>query len=258
MSLESEKIRHDLEEALRALSESRGDGLAHQIRPILFTNLDRGRVQHFTKGEPELIPAYVRRVADGFTEVNGYVHQLRSERSTEAWGVLFERMQTWAYNFFLRKNFAANYSTQEIAAECATDAAISLLNAHFPYDTDFDPWAHIIVQNTCRKFIHRALKKSAVPNENMVDLEENLVDPNELLMEVQTLQKELGVELTNLLAQLSEARRSVIEFIYFHEMEPDEVARKMGKSVGAIYSLQFHALRDLRKILSTIRDNLNE
>ena len=29
----------------------------------------------------------------------------------------------------------------------------------------------------------------------------------------------------------------------------------MGKSVGAIYSLQFHALNDLRKILGTIRDN---
>jgi RNA polymerase sigma factor (sigma-70 family) len=258
MSLESDKIRHGLEQALKALAESRGDGLVYQIRPILFTNLDRGRIQHFTNGETGLISDYVELVADRFTGINGYVHQLQAERSTEAWGPLFERMQTWAYNFFLRKNFAANYSTQEIAAECATDGAITLLNAHFPYDTDFDPWAHIIVQNACRKFIQRALKKSAVPYENMVDLQENLVDRNELLLEAQTLQKELGIEVTVLLAQLSEARRSVIEFIYFHEMEPEEVARRMGKSVGAIYSLQFHALRDLRKILSTIRDNINE
>jgi len=32
----------------------------------------------------------------------------------------------------------------------------------------------------------------------------------------------------------------------------------MKKSIGAIYSLQFNALVDLRKILSKIGDNLNE
>jgi RNA polymerase sigma factor (sigma-70 family) len=258
MDLESEKIRHELEDALKTLAESKGDGLARRIKPILFANLDRGRIQHFTDGETDLVPTYVWLVADGFTARNEYIHQLQAERSAEAWGPLFERMQSWAYNFFLRKNFAANHGTQEIADECATEAALALLNAYFPYDTDFDPWAHIIVQNACRKFIHKSLKKSVIPNEKIVDLKENLVDPDELLLEVGTLQKELRIEMTNLLAQLSEARRSVIEFIYFHEMEPEEVARKMGKNVGAIYSLQFHALRDLRKILSTIRDNLND
>jgi DNA-directed RNA polymerase specialized sigma24 family protein len=41
-------------------------------------------------------------------------------------------------------------------------------------------------------------------------------------------------------------------------MKPDEIAKKMGKTVGAIYSLRFNALNDLRKILSRNRDNLNE
>jgi RNA polymerase sigma factor (sigma-70 family) len=232
--------------------------MARQIRPILFTNLDRGRIRRFTDGRTDLIPVYVWHVAERFSELNGYLHLLQSERSIEVWGPLFERMQTWAYNFFLRKNFAANKETQEIAVECATDAAISLLSAHFPYDTDFDAWAHIIVQNSCRKFIHKALKKSAVPDGNKVDLQDDLVNPDDPLPDIQVLQKESGAELENALAQLSDERRSVIKLIFFDELEPEEVARKLGKSVGAVYSLQFHGLRDLRKILSRIKDKLND
>jgi RNA polymerase sigma factor (sigma-70 family) len=258
LSLTPQEMQAELEGALKALAESSGEELAGQIRPVLFTNLDRGRLQNFTDGDVTLVAEYVRLVADRFTEMNGFVRRLQSQRDVEAWGPLFERMQTWAYNFFLRKNFAADRNTQEIAAECATDAAVTLLNAHFPYDTGFDPWAHILVQNACRKYIHKAFKKSAIPAEKKVELQDNLVDPDELLLEGLALQKEAGSEIASLLAGLSEARRAVIEYIYFQEMEPEEVAKKMDKSVGAIYSLQFHALRDLRKILNPIRDNINE
>jgi RNA polymerase sigma factor (sigma-70 family) len=258
MSLDSENIQRQLEEALKALDGSMGRGLARQLRPILFSNLDRGRIEGFTDGNPDQIHEYVRRVAQNFAALNPYLHQLQTERNTETWEPLFERMQTWAYNFFLRKSFSADEQTREIAVECATEAALSLLNAHFPYDTEFGAWAHIIVQNACRKYIHKAFKKSAVPEDKKVELEDDLVAPNELLLEVQALQNEAGGELTEALGQLSEARRTVLQLIYFDELEPLEVAQKMGKSVGAIYGLQFHALNDLRKILSTIRDNLNE
>jgi RNA polymerase sigma factor (sigma-70 family) len=258
MSLDSENIQRQLEEALKALDDSKGEGLARQLRPILFSNLDRGRIQGSWDENPDRIRDYVWRVAETFATLNPYLHQLQTERRTEVWEPLFERMQTWAYNFFLRKNFAADQQTREIAIECATEAAIALLNAHFPYDTEFDAWAHTIVQNACRKFIHKAFKKSAVPEDKKVELDDDLVVPNELLLDVQALHNEAGGELTEALEQLSEARRTVVQLIYFDEMEPLEVAQKMGKSVGAIYGLQFHALNDLRKILSTIRDNLNE
>ena len=258
MSLEPEKIHHEIEEALKALSESRGDRLARQIRPILLANLDRGRVQTFIDGSLDRIPTYVEYVADLFGALNGLLHQLQSERREDAWEPLFERMQAWAYNFFLRKGFSRDDHTQEIAAECATEAALNLLTAYFPYDTDFDPWAHIIVQNMCRKFIDRAFRKSVIPEDRLVAMEENLVGTDDLLLESQALQNASGDELKNALAQLSNARRTVIQFIYFDELAPEEAAQKMGKSVGAVYNLQFHALRDLRKILSTIKDSLNE
>jgi RNA polymerase sigma factor (sigma-70 family) len=256
--MKADDIHRHLEEALRALAGARGDELARQIKPILLANLDRGRVHKFTEGEANRIRAYVWRVADGFSSLQARLRQLQIKRDPEAWAPLYERMQTWAYNFLVRKNFAAGDHTREIAIECAHEAAISLVNSHFPYDTGFDPWAHILVQNACRKFIHRSLKKSVVPEARQVELEDDLVDPHDLLLEPQMLRRELDEELESALAQLPEARRNVIQMIYFDELEPQEIAQKLGKSVGAVYSLQFNALRDLRKILSTIRDNLNE
>lgn len=258
MSLDTEKIQRTLEDALKALAGSKGGSLARQIRPILLANLDRGRIQGFVEEDADRIQAYVWHVAEIFTRLNPYLHQLQTEQRYEAWEPLYERMQNWAYNFFLRKGFTADQNTRDIAIECASEAAATLLGAHFPYDTEFDPWAHIVVQNACRKYIQRNLKKSAMPEDKRVELDDELADPNGPLLEIDALQKELGEELAEVLGQLSEARRTVIRSIYFDEMEPEEVARHMGKTVGAIYGLQFHALQDLRKILTTIRDNLNE
>lgn len=256
--MESETLHHQLEQALERLAETRGDELARQVKLILLANLDRGRIQRFLDGNPDQIQAYVWQVADSFSTLHVYLQKLQTKRDPEAWSPLYERMQTWAYNFFLRKNFAADDRTREIAIECANEAAMQLLNSHFPYDTDFDPWAHILVQNTCRKFIHNSLKKSIVPQEKQVDLEDDLADLNDPPLEAQMLMTELGAELDSALAQLSEARRNVIRMLYFDGMEMEEIAQKLGKSVGAVYSLHFNALGDLRKILSAIRDKLNE
>jgi hypothetical protein len=92
------------EEALKVLAESSEEGFVRRIRLILFTNLDRGRVQSFFReGKPNLVLAYVSGVAKTFAELNGYLHGLQSEQNIEAWEALFERMQTWAYNFFYQK-----------------------------------------------------------------------------------------------------------------------------------------------------------
>lgn len=256
MNQETQTVQQMLEDILKALAESKGRSLARQIKPILLANLDRGRIQGATAGDPDRLHAYVLFVAETFTALSPYLHQLQIEQNREAWEPLFERMQTWAYNFFLRKGFLADENTREIAIECASDAASNLLRAHFPYDTQFDPWAHIIVQNACRKYIQKNLRKSMVPEDKKVELDDDLPDPS--LLELSVLQKEFGEQLTKALDQLTEARRAVIRAIYFEELEPLEIARRMGKSVSAIYGLQFHALEDLRKILSPIRDNLNE
>lgn len=256
--MESEILHHQIELALERLAETRGAELARQIKPILLANLDRGRIHRFLDGKSDQVQPYVWRVADGFSSLHVYLHKIQSGRDPEVWQPLYERMQTWAYNFFLRKNFVVDDHTREIAIECATEAAIRLLNSHFPYDTEFDAWAHTLVQHTCRKFIHNSLKKSVVPQEKQVELEDDLADLSDLPLEIQMLMTELGTELESALVQLSEVRRSVIRMLYFDGMELEEIAQKLGKTTGAIYSLHFNALGDLRKILSATRYKLNE
>ncbi len=235
-----------------------GKGLAGNIRPILYSNLERGRIEAYLEGDIDRLGEYVERLAARYAGLSASIHEIQTERTNKAWEPLFERMQTWAFNFLVRKGFHADDSTREIAVECASDAASMLMKAHFPYDTDFDPWAHVIVQNACRKFIRAGTKKSAIPDENLVNLDENLrslVDPPP---EDRDSSKDLTAILPNAIEQLSESRRQVIRLAYFEELSPEEIAAKMGKSVGAIYSLQFNALEDLRKILGPNRNNLND
>ena len=257
MSLDPTRMQQMLEDSLKALAETQGAGLARQIRPILLTNLDRGRIQA-GQGAAGNIRAYVERVAENFITLNPYLRQLQVEQSHEVWEPLYKQMQTWAYNYFVRKGFSAGANTREVAIECATDAAVNLLRAYFPYDAEFDAWAYMIVQNACLKYIRKNLRQSLVPEAMKVQLNDELPDPDVSLLELGALQSEFGAELEEALSQLSEARRDVIKFAFFDELKPDEIAQRMGKTVGAIYTLQFHGLHDLRKILTVIRDNLNE
>lgn len=247
MSLELEKVELDIEEALEHLVGSYGEGFVRQIRPIVQANVARDRHKWFMQRNHGNIRAYVACVADGYRAHHDYLHRLQQERDKDAWAPLFRSMQQWAYNFFLRKGFSTNSKTGELATECASVAAMNLIRAHFPFDTDFDAWAHQIVVHTCKKHIRQALKKSAVPDDQLVDLDENLVGSHDILRENQI--GELREKLEKALAMLASARRTVIQLIYFEDLSVIEVAQRMGKTVGAIYNLQFRALADLRRIL---------
>jgi RNA polymerase sigma factor (sigma-70 family) len=197
-------------------------------------------------------------VAEEYINLSPLINKLQIERTTTAWEPLFKQMVSWAFNFFIKKGFLANIPTQEIATECAAEAAMNILRAHFPYDTDLEPWACVTVQNTCRKYIRGATKKSLIPQQNIVNLDETLSNIKDPKTQDQEYLKELQGDLLEAIAKLSTSRRQVVEFIYFMELSPVEIAKRMKKSVGAIYSLQFNALRDLRKILSENRNNTNE
>ncbi len=253
-----EEFKAEIEKALESLAGERGKEIVRKIRPILFTNLDRDRIQGFVDGKVDRTREYVWQVANVYVSLNGYLHQLQSEKRPRVWEPLFERMRTWAYNFLVRKGFTADETTQDLATECATEAAVNILGAHFPYDTEFDSWAHVIVQNACRKFIRTGMKKSAIPEESIIELDDELASLNDPPIENRQSAQEPVTDLREALVQLSNSRRQVLELIYFEGLPPEEVAQKMGKSVGAIYSLQFNAIQDLRKILSKIGDTLNE
>jgi RNA polymerase sigma factor (sigma-70 family) len=197
-------------------------------------------------------------VADGYERLSPYLYQLQTLRDESAWSPLLVQMQTWAAAYFARKVHFAPEVTAEIAADCALEAARRMLDAHFPYDTEFAPWAHVLVQNICKKFLQKEHRKSAIPQENLTSLEDVLETLRDTSVQEQTSQRELRAELEEAMARLSTERRRVLELAYFEGLSPTEIAKVMGKTPNAISCLKFNALADLRKILTQIRDNNNE
>lgn len=243
-------ISAKLEEALSIFKEQRGANLCIKIKPILYSNLDRGRVQTFTEGNEKCIHDYVELVAEIYERLSPFIHKLQIERSEEAWKPLMQKMYMWAYSYFLRINFEPGEHTMEIAKERATDAAMTLINAHFPYDTEFDPWARVLLIYECRKFIRSSTKKSNIPQEVLVEMDSLSQCIHERLFDNPASKRETRIDLLDSIAKLSTARQQVILGLYFEGFSSNDLAVKMDKSVGAIYNLHFHALKDLQKILS--------
>jgi RNA polymerase sigma factor (sigma-70 family) len=256
MAPEIEEIKLEIEKALQSLSDQEGSEIIAKLEPLLYTNLGRGRIQGFIEGDLKHVREYVWKVAKNYRNLSTIVHRLQIERSSEIWEPIFLKMQTWAYNFFIRKNFYSDVNTKGIAAECANEAAIIMLNAHFPYDTDLDPWVHTIVLHTCQKYIRRGMlprkyQANSIPFEELENIPDSATQHFEALSNFQG-------ELSDALSRLPAPRRQVIELMYFSGLSPVEIAGEMGKSVGAVYSLHFNALLDLKKIMSQTGKNINE
>jgi RNA polymerase sigma factor (sigma-70 family) len=167
-------------------------------------------------------------------------------------------MQRWAYRFLVKQGFDASKNTWENAKECAGDAARSILMAYFPYDTDFEPWARVVVRNTCLKFIRSGASDPPILEESLEDLEDTLRSFSGSTFQDEDRKANEHSDLFAAIEKLPDARRQVIEMKYFQDLSPIEIATKLGKSVRAIHSLQFRALEDLRKILMQNRNKFNE
>jgi RNA polymerase sigma factor (sigma-70 family) len=251
MNPQREDIKFEIEKTLQFLEDEREAQIAANIRLVLHANLDRGRVENFIGNDINRVCEYVQRVVDQYARLNPYIKAVQSDRSDDVWLPLLKCLQLWAYNFLLRKNFVPGLSTGVIAEECATAAAINILDAYFPYDTDFEPWAHVVVTNTCLRFFRDETKKSIIPPQSIVELDEKLSSSDHISLGDQD---DRG-DLLKAMSRLSDARRQVIQLHYLDELPLPEVAKVMGKSIGATHSLHFNALQDLRKILGENRNN---
>lgn len=258
MSLQPDEIKAEIEQALKILTEQNGGDWAIKVRPILYSNLDRGRVHTFVENDISRVPEYVQRVVENYKSLSGVLHQLQIERVNSVWEPLLKQMEKWSYWFLLKKGYDESIATLENARECASEAAGKLLGAHFPYDTDVDPWARVIVQNTCMKFMRKSFRDVPVAEESYDSLESALNKLSASTALEGTHQNDLEGVLSDAVDQLPSPRREVIVMKYFEGQSPTEIATKLGKTVRAIHSLQFHAIRDLRKILAEKRDKLNE
>ncbi|MCA9950133.1 MAG: sigma-70 family RNA polymerase sigma factor [Anaerolineales bacterium] len=257
MSSNTQKFEPQIEQALMVVALQKGVRFSREIRPIILANLDKGRVQFFLdKSEDYQVEDYVWHVAVHYEQWQPYLHQLQVMGDAVAWDSLYIKLQKWAYNHLLRKNFPGSLETRfQDAVDCAGMAAGRLLNARFPYDTAFDPWAHTLLQFVIAKHINKEYKKL---NEQIVELDafegwtELFVDPKTLdAAQLFDYRQELLAAIDQL---TSEARKEVIWRHYFEGRSLKEIASIMDKSPGAVHKLHFDALKALRKIWNSSRD----
>lgn len=125
-------------------------------------------------------------------------------------------------------------------------ASEQLLTARFPYDTEVEAWACVLVQNVCRGYLRRERK---VPD----TLDDALIEHLSGLSQAEgEHRRKLQLELLDAIEQISSVdRRRIITLHYFQGLSLPEIARKMGRSMNATYKLHFDALAELGKIWGT-------
>lgn len=257
MSWDEEAVAATLHQAIQIVAIQRGEDFAHSITPIILANLDRGRVQHFLDNAENRRPEeYVWRVVEFYEKWQPYLYQIQAERLTDLWLPLYDKLKWWAYNYLCRQKFPPSHNEkQEMAADCAAAAAAQLLNARFPYDTDFDPWAYVLLQTVTLKQLHRRYAEAPDEMHQIDDWDAwEGVWP-----QLSTPGPEDSVELRHTLLtavdQLtSDARKQIILMRYFEQMTFPEIATALNRSSSAIHKLHFDALQNLRKIWADWQD----
>lgn len=257
MNWDEESLAEALHQTIQIVAAQRGENLARNITPIILANLDRGRVQNFLDNGENCQPdEYVWRVVTFYEKWQPYLHQIQEERQPDLWLSLYDRLKRWAYKHLSNKNFPPLSSERwQLAEDCATTAAVRLLNARFPYDVDFDPWAYILLQNVTLKHLHQQYEETADNLHQVDDWEEwegvmpqlSLPDPGADFEMRHTL-------LTAIDLLASDARKQIIIWRYFEGMSFQEIATALNRSYTAVHKLHFDALNNLRKIWQSLQD----
>jgi RNA polymerase sigma factor (sigma-70 family) len=218
--------------------------LAVALLPILQINRDRGRIRKFLdRGTVATVDEYVARVADCYEKLHPYLHDLQVKRDEAEWSRLLIVMTRRAYNFLCRKGLPASEATRDRAETCAQEAARRVLTAHFPYDTEFQPWLFVILHFMCARELKDAFQPEPT---DIADAGEHLVDPGaETGRQVET-RLHLLREMIDAVEKLAPARKTIIVRYYFQGRSFEEIAHELDRSINAVYQLHFYALRDLR------------
>lgn len=240
----------ELEQILSTLAKQRGARFATQLRAILLTNLERGRIHFYLNGRaPAYLPEYVARVVQYFDRLNPYLQQLQRTKSPDAWEPLLFKLRIWISGVLQHLPGGVDDPAQ-LATDYADAAAEKILTAHFPYDTEFDPWAFVLARNVCLQQLRIGRRRVEPLDDDLLSL---LPDLNHTAA---AQRRELRQALLSAIEQLSsDARRKLIMLHYFQGSALPDIAAALDKTVTAVYKLHFDALAELRKIWAAQEHN---
>jgi RNA polymerase sigma factor (sigma-70 family) len=224
--------------------------LIQTVNSLLHRSVEYGRATRALGENPEeqKCREYVDNVIVFYQKYHSTITCLERQ-DPEIWTATINKIRMWANGYLKNQHIDGSLRTKSVE-ECVPNAVLAYLSSVYHYDTEFDAWFCVLVQNVCRKYIKdqmrngRMLEKEALSIDEVDYLLEKLADDREL--DSRRL-KELRSELLEATKRLSsEARQQLIILYYFSGFSFKEIAQTMGKSMNAIYKLHFDALNELR------------
>jgi DNA-directed RNA polymerase specialized sigma24 family protein len=227
--------------------------LSQTISTLLHRSVEYGRAQKALGENPDHTACreYIENVVNYYQEYNSLVTHLE-RGDTETWLEAIKKIQMWANGYFMGRNIYGRLR-KKCVEECVPNAVMAYLSSSYYYDTDFDAWFCVLVQNVCRKYIkeqhhpNNTVQTQALSYDKFEFLLEALADKNEInsrkLSELRSILLEAVEQLS------SNARRELIIQLYFSDYSFKEIAARMDKTLNAAYKVHFDALNELRDIL---------
>jgi len=243
MVVHPDQFERELETTLDVVAKQRGVRFATNLRPILLANLERGRIEFYLNGHAQAqLYDYVGRVADYYDRLSPYLRKIQKTKSQDVWEPLLADLRKWARGI-LQRTPGLSIDPNQLALEYAAMAAEKILTAYFPYDTEFAPWAYVLVRNVCRQQLRHDNKESSSTDDDQIAQLPDLRHDDEARL--RELRQELLAAATRL---SSDARRQLIVLHYFQGYSLPEIAARLNKTLAATYKLHFDTLAELRKI----------
>jgi RNA polymerase sigma-70 factor (ECF subfamily) len=178
----------------------------------------------------------------------------RCRRGDESsFDILFDRYKARIYTFILR--FVKDQKTAEDILQ-ETFIRVFRKSRHFKHRAKFSTWLYTIAANCCKDELKRRKRRETI------SLDAPVGDPNRetpLLTRIETLpdlsdgprteaeKQELGSLLLQVLSEMPENSRLVLELHIMQGLRYREVAKILGCPVGTVQSRTYNAIQQLRK-----------
>ena len=247
-------VEHDkLAALIHLIVGDDGDGAEEvigRITHIVCKNMARGRLKVFLDaGRERDLEEYIRYVVGSYRRQRAKVEGLQFERDDGLWQVFYQEVEDWVFDYLISRGFVPNEGTFRLVQDYRSCAVEQLMLAHFPYDISFECWARTVVQHVCRKQIGRAMCHKRLCDKQMVGLEQWQSGAVYRSHEEELVALTLSDGLLAALQELPTNYRVVIQLHDLCDMDYQEIADVMNKTLRAVYNMHYKAMKRLREIL---------